>query len=163
MTVPSWSAIVRGAGTIFSIIFRGFILIRVALRGLQGPIVTRRICSRHYGIKMSHPFNPNLEVRDERVYYNHFHGKEYRNGWMKWQIEKVRRSTVIYFEARELKLTACVQGAKLRAGEKRAINFAFTHKVGDQSINHIDLYSCSLDNPPKRDDELSARKLILAF
>ena len=57
--------------------------------------MTRRICSRHYGMMLSRPFNPDLEVRDERVYYSHFHGKDYREGWIEWQIQKAKGSIAV--------------------------------------------------------------------
>ena len=76
--------------------FRDLSLIYVALRGLQGPIVARRICSRHYGIMIARPFKPDLEVRDDRVFNHQFWNREYRAGWMKWHIKKVQCSVTIF-------------------------------------------------------------------
>lgn len=60
-----------------------------ALRGLEGAVVTKRRCRRHYGISVVQPFKQGLEVHDSRVYFNPIRDKLYRRGWMQWSIKKV--------------------------------------------------------------------------
>lgn len=119
--------------------------------------MTRRICSRHYGIVLSRPFNPDFEVRDRRVYYNHFYDKEYRDGWMQWQIKKVPRFIATVLKVQTYRVW---QGAKLRVGEKKSLYFSQTHEAGDEKTNTLELFSSSLENPPERDDDPTARKLV---
>ena len=64
-------------------------LIFLALRGLEGAIVTKRRCRRHYGSVFALPFKAGVEPKDARVYYDPMDGIHYRNGWMSWPINKV--------------------------------------------------------------------------
>lgn len=64
-------------------------MVFAALRGLEGAVVTKRRCRRHYGTKLTRPFRQGLEVHDSRVYFNTAKNKLYRAGWMNWIIKKV--------------------------------------------------------------------------
>lgn len=43
-------------------------------------------------------------------------------------------------------------------GERKSLEFWKSHKLGAPPEFSLNLFSCSLDEPPKRDDEPSARK-----
>lgn len=64
-------------------------LIFAALRGLKGAAVTKRICQRHYGTSEARPFQPGLEIKDSRVYFDPLTDSYRRRGWMNWSIKKV--------------------------------------------------------------------------
>ena len=56
-----------------------------------------------------------------------------------------------------------LQGVKLRVGEKKAIHFGQSHMVGNEPITTYKLVSSSQDDPPERDDDPTACKLILSI
>ena len=60
------------------------------MRGLEGAVVSKRRCRRHYGTSYAQPFNPRTEPRDEHVFFDPFTQQDWRGGWMEWQIKKVR-------------------------------------------------------------------------
>lgn len=64
-------------------------LIFAALRGLEGAIVTKRRCRRHYGTALARPFQPESEPNDSLVYHDPLTDKLWRKGWMSWSIKKV--------------------------------------------------------------------------
>lgn len=107
-----------------------------ALRGLEGAIVTNRRCRRHYGTSLAWPFREGLEVHDSRVYFDPLTEKLWRKGWMSWSIKK---------------------GEKLKLGDKRSLEFQRPYKEGDPMEVDLQIYSCSLDNPPQRDDDPDSR------
>lgn len=71
-----WSAIVRGA----------------ALRGLDGALVHKKICRRHYGTTYDKEFRPGIDhsLLDE-TYEHDFTGQKMVRGYMDWHFNKVIR------------------------------------------------------------------------
>ena len=51
-----------------------------------------------------------------------------------------------------------VQGTKLAPGEKKVLEYGHPYKVGAERVLYFKIFSCSLDDPPERDDDPHKRK-----
>lgn len=81
LTPSRWSAVVCGA----------------VLRGLEGSIVQKKKCRRHYGHTLSEPYNRILhqgyDTTKRRLWTDHTTGVENLSGFMFWKIGKVSLPT----------------------------------------------------------------------
>ncbi|MCJ1428570.1 hypothetical protein MMC29_006480 [Sticta canariensis] len=100
--------------------------------GLKGATVTKRICQRRYGTAVARPFQPGQEIKYSRVYFDPLTDSYRRGGWMNWSVKK---------------------GDELRLGDTRSLTFQRSYEEGDPLEFHLHIYSCSLEDPPQRDDD----------
>ncbi|OCL13732.1 hsp70-like protein [Glonium stellatum] len=118
LTTPwsgGWSATVCGA----------------VLRGLEGSIVEKKFCRRHYGHSLSKKYDPLTDSKynatKRRVWTDSFREQEMLSGYMCWEMAK---------------------GDQIDEETEIVSNFSLHFSEEDRRTVEHELYSCSLDSPP---------------
>ncbi|KAH7304134.1 hypothetical protein B0I35DRAFT_152542 [Stachybotrys elegans] len=101
-----------------------------AIRGLEGTMPDNLICRRHYGFSWGLPFNSSTD--DERYSYMSF-GWKYCSGYMNWMIGK---------------------GTEVTKSTSVTADVMRTWSPGQSYVFNETLYSSTLDNAPKRQEQL---------
>ncbi|KAK8190988.1 hsp70-like protein [Phyllosticta capitalensis] len=107
-----------------------------ALRGLEGLHPSLRIARRHYGIRATHPFRPDVDP-ESKAFIHRFYGQKYCSERMNWRVRK---------------------GQEIESDNQMVVTITITLRE-DKTQDEFYLYACSTDDAPDYSDDPAADRI----